>query len=94
VWFEFEAQNINNFTLIDVGGLGAYWSTGNQASWGDFDFEPGYEKRITWNDHLNISTSGTYQVRLGICFLSSRSACNANPGAWHALSGPITIVIR
>lgn len=92
VWFDFSATNTNAFTLVDVGGMGAYWSTANQASWGDFPFDPG--QTIASNDHLNIPISGVYQIRFGICFLSSRSACNANPGAWNALSGPITIVIR
>ena len=98
VWFEFSVTNTNPDARY-IGGLGAYWCTGSppctQASWGDFTFSaapPG--NVLEWNDHLNISTSGTYSVRLGICFLGSRTNCENNPSAWHALSDPITLVIR
>lgn len=102
VWFEFSATNTNT-NAVYVGGLGAYWCTDKpgqctQASWGDFSFSgtsAGADNNVLeWNDHLNIATSGTYQVRLGVCWLGSRTDCENNPGAWQALSGPITIVIR
>lgn len=100
VWFEFSVTNITDQPK-DIGGLGAYWSpctvvpdTGNctQASWGDYILEP--YTTLDPEDHLNINTAGTYSVRLGICFLASRTDCENNLSAWQALSDPITVTIR
>lgn len=100
VWFYFEARNLTGNTLR-VGGLGALWCQDKpggqctQASWGDFDWIPPYaDMVIAHEDHLNIYVSGTYQVRLGICWLGSRTDCENNPGQWDYLSSSITVVIR
>lgn len=99
VWFYFEAVNLTG-EGFRVGGLGAVWCTDKpgqctQASWGDFEWRsPFADPVIGHEDHLNIYTSGTYQVRLGICWLGSRAECENNPGAWDYLSDPITVVIR
>jgi hypothetical protein len=100
VWFYFEALNVSN-PGVRVGALGAIWCTNKpggqctQASWGDFEWRsPFADPLIGHEDHLNINTSGTYQVRLGICWLGSRTDCENNPSQWQYLSGPITIVIR
>jgi hypothetical protein len=103
VWFEFSVTNTNPNARY-IGGLGAYWNSCTvvpgsvyctQASWGDFTFSATPpDNVIEWNDHLNIPTSGTYSVRLGICFLGSRTNCENNPSQWHPLSDPITLVIR
>lgn len=104
VWFEFKVTNNGSYQY--VGGLGAIWCTNKpgqctQASWGDFwfDNQPGSNPNdpnnvIPWNDHANIATSGVYQVRLGICWLADRNACEQNPGSWEYLSGPVTLTIR
>ncbi len=96
VWFEFSATNTNEGPL-PIGGLGAIWSTGSQASWGDFVFAgtlKAPDNVIEWNDHLNIPARGTYQVRLGVCFLASRDAAEKNLGEWKFLSDPITVTIQ
>jgi hypothetical protein len=99
VWFYFEARNTTG-QPYDVGGLGARWCTTTayqctQASWGDFLWTHPYAGTVIGHeDHLNIPNSGTYQVRLAICWLSTRDECMANPAAWHDLSGPITLVIQ
>jgi hypothetical protein len=99
VWFYFEARNTTGQPL-DVGGLGARWCTNianqcTQASWGDFLWTlPFAEPVIGHEDHLNIPNSGTYQVRLAICWLGTRDACMANPNLWHDLSGPLTLVVQ
>ena len=96
VWFEFSATNTNS-EPVAIGGLGAVWSAGSQASWGDFHFagtEKAPDNVIEWNDHLNIPARGTYQVRLGVCFLASRDAAEKNLGEWKFLSDPITVTIR
>lgn len=104
VWFDFTVTNSGS--LQYVGGLGAIWCTDRpgqctQASWGDFWFsnlvggnpqDP--NNVIAWPDHLNTSTSGYYQVRLGICWLANRDTCEKNPGSWEYLSGPITLTIQ
>lgn len=100
VWFYFEAKNLPN-TTFRVGGLGAIWCTNKtggqctQASWGDFNWGwPEAEQVIAHEDHLNISVSGTYQVRLGVCWLASRTDCENNPASWEYLSDPLTVVVR
>lgn len=99
VWFYFEARNLTGEGFY-VGGLGALWCTDKpgqctQASWGDFNWiSPHAGVVIGHEDHLNIYTSGTYQVRLAICWLGSRPDCMNAPWAWEYLSDPITIVIR
>lgn len=103
VRFDFKVTNTNP-NAVRVGGLGAIWCVDKpggectQASWGDFDFAGtsagGDNNVIEWDDGLRIPTSGTYQVRLGICWLGSRTDCENNPGQWEYLSNAIVLVVR
>jgi hypothetical protein len=96
VWFDFSATN-TGLEPVAVGGLGAIWGTGSQASWGDFIFDGTLktpDNVLEWTDHLNIPARGTYQVRLGVCFLPSRDAAEKNLGEWKFLSDPIIVTIR
>ena len=49
--------------------------------------------RLTWRDHLNIGTPGTYQVYLGICF-AGKDACLTGGAAWDRLSPSITVTVQ
>jgi LysM repeat protein len=95
VWFEFGATN-TSYTSTRVAGLGAIipgvWS---QASWGDFNWGPPYSDwLLEWEDHINVPRAGTYAVYLGVCWLASRSACEANLNAWDLLSPGVTLTIQ
>ena len=96
VWFEFAVRN-DSGQYRDYGGLGAFWCTnkaGGQCTQASYDANLQIGEYLDPEDHLNIYTSGTYQVQLGICWLASRTDCENNPGSWTALSNPITVVIR
>jgi hypothetical protein len=103
-WFQFKIINTNANT-IRIAGLGAHYCTSNppgwrctQASWGDFDLAGtsagGDANVIEWEDHLNMPYSGQLQVRLAICWLSSRAVCEDNPTQWDYLSNAFPITIR
>jgi uncharacterized protein YraI len=94
LWFEFSATN-TTMTAQYVGGLGAIipgvWS---QPSWGDFSWTPPYsESVLEWEDHINVPKAGTFTIYLGICWLSSRSACEADLSGWDLISPGVTITI-
>ncbi len=92
IWFEFAVTNTTDSAQY-VGGLGAIipgvWS---QASWGDFTL--GAHQYLDPEDHLNVPRAGTYTVYLGICWLASRSACEANLNSWDLLSPGLTLTIN
>jgi hypothetical protein len=95
VWFDFGVTNVGS-VRVDYGALGAWWSSGSQASWGDDDFfNPGQGIQFH-EDHLNIPSTGTYQVRLAICFLPKRVDCQSQSGLsqWKFLSDPVSVTIQ
>jgi len=95
VWFEFGVTNVSGIR-VDYGALGAWWSSGSQASYGDEHFFAPGQALEFHEDHLNIPTPGTYQVRLAICFLADRSACQGPSGLsqWQYLSEPVSVTIQ
>jgi hypothetical protein len=91
VWFNFEVRNTTQ-NPVGYGVLAAHTDVGFTAqSWTNETLQPG--QVLTWRDHINIGTPGTYQVYLGICF-SSRDACLTGGAPWERLSNSITVTIQ
>jgi hypothetical protein len=91
VWFNFEVRNTSQ-NSVSYGALAAHTDAGFTAqSWTNETFDPG--ETLTWRDHINIGTPGTYQVYLGICF-DSKNACLSGGAPWERLSASITVTIQ
>ena len=91
IWFDFKVVNTTNADVA-YGALAAHTDQGFTArSWTNETLKAG--QSLTWRDHLNIGTSGTYQVYLGICF-SSKDACLTGGAAWDRLSPSVTVTVQ
>jgi hypothetical protein len=91
VWFEFQVTN-TSASDVPYGALAAHTDVGYTAqSWTSETLRAG--QVLTWDDHINIGQSGTYQVYLGICF-SSKEACLSGGAAWERLSSSVTVTIQ
>jgi uncharacterized protein YraI len=89
MWFTFTVVNTTS-SVITYGILAAHTDQGVTAdSWHE-PLQPG--RQLTWTDHINFGTAGTYQVYLGICF-SSHDACKAS-APWVRLSNSVTVTIQ
>ena len=90
VWFNFSVKNTSSGT-VNYGVLAAHTDAGVTAqSWTNESLDAG--ETLTWRDHINFPTAGTYQLYLGICF-SDKNACLTGGAGWDKLSSSITITI-
>jgi uncharacterized protein YraI len=88
--FKFQVVNISGST-ITYGILAAHTDVGVTAdSWHD-PLLPG--KVLTWDDHIDFSTSGVYQVYLGICF-AAHDPCKSGSAPWTRLSNSVQVTIN
>jgi hypothetical protein len=90
MWFDFQVVNTTGST-ITYGILAAHTDQGVTAdSWHD-PLLPG--KVLTWRDHINFPSTGTYQVYLGICY-DSHDPCRNGGAGWTRLSNSVTVTIQ
>jgi SH3 domain-containing protein len=91
IWFNFKVTNTTG-TPISYAVLAAHVDNGpNAKSWTDAIL--GGHQVLNWRDHINISTPGTYQLYLGICY-GNKNACLANQTPWDRLSDSVTVTVR
>jgi hypothetical protein len=91
IWFNFKVINTTSAD-ISYGVLAAHTDQGFTAqSWTNEVLKAGAS--LTWRDHLNIGTAGTYQVYLGICF-AGKDACLTGGAAWDRLSPSVTVTVQ
>jgi hypothetical protein len=89
MFFDFTAVNTTG-TTITYGILAAHTDQGVTAdSWHE-PLQPG--KNLTWTDHINFGTPGTYQVYLGICY-QDHDTCKKG-GTWVRLSNSVAVTIQ
>lgn len=104
IWFEFMVTNISA-ERVGWGYLGAYFADMNgakiyyQASYaagvgGDPKYWLQPSGQLTWRDHWknNITTPGTYQVQLRICY-DTMGECDGAGTGWENLSPFIQFTI-
>lgn len=95
IWFEFTVANSTGnavpFNLLGVmprknGVDRREWY---QNSWGGNNdvIPPG---GLSWDDNIKLPESGSYTLRLVICF-DSPEACRGGSGTWHTLSQEIPV---
>ncbi len=90
IWFQFQVVNTSADTVA-FGMLGGHTDAGFTAkSWNEA-LTAG--RTLTHEDHIKISTPGTYQLYLGICFNDSNS-CVTGAQAWDRLSNYVTITVQ
>lgn len=90
IWFQFQVVNTNQSTLA-FGMLAAHTDVGFTAkSWNEA-LTAG--RTLTHEDHIIITTPGTYQLYLGVCFNDSNS-CTTGAQAWDRLSNYVTITVQ
>lgn len=90
MFFDFEVVNTTG-SNITFGLLAAHTDAGVTAASWDAPLVPG--KVLTWTDHINFPSAGTYQVYLGICY-SSHDACKLASTPWVRLSNSIAVTIQ
>lgn len=91
IWFNFKVTNTSS-SDVSYGVLAAHIDNGpNAQSWSNETLKAG--KTLEWRDHINISTPGTYQIYLGICY-GNNNSCVANTAPWERLSPSVTITVR
>jgi hypothetical protein len=91
VWFNFEVKNTSQ-SVVNYGALAAHTDVGVTAqSWTNEKLDPG--QTLTWRDHINFPSAGTYQLYLGICY-GDKNACLSGGASWDRLSSYITITIN
>lgn len=91
VWFDF---TVNNPTAnsVQYAVLAAHVDGGpNAQSWTNQTFKP--YTSLTLRDHIYFSSTGTYQVYLGICY-DDKNACLSNSRSWDRLSNSVTVIIQ
>ena len=89
MWFDFSVANITGGD-ITFGILAAHTDQGFTAdSWHGL-LKAG--QQLTWRDHINFGTAGTYQVYLGICY-STHDDCKGS-APWTRLSNSTAVIIQ
>ena len=91
VWFNFSVTNPTgsdvNFAVLaahtDVGPNAQSWTNQKIKAYGG----------LTWRDHIFFSSTGTYQVYLGICY-ADKNSCLANSAPWDRLSDNVQVTIQ
>jgi hypothetical protein len=91
IWFNFQVTNSSQAD-VQYGALAAHTDVGFTAqSWTAETLKAG--QSLTWRDHININTAGTYQIYLGICF-ADKNACLTGGAAWERLSPSISVTVN
>ncbi len=97
IWFEFRVANASGGN-VPYGALGVMPRRNGadlpqwfQRSWGGNDdfLTPG---GLEWADHINLPESGSYTLRLMICF-ESGPTCMSGGGKFHTLSQEIPVTL-
>lgn len=91
IWFNFKVTNTTD-QIVSYSVLAAHSDQGpNAQSWTNAQLGPHQE--LTWRDHINIGTAGTYQLYLGICY-GGKDQCLANTATWARLSNSVTVTVN
>ena len=90
MWFDFQVVNTTG-TTINYGILAAHTDQGVTADSWHAPLLPG--QLLTWRDHINFPSTGTYQVYLGICY-ASHDPCRNGGAGWTQLSNSVTVTIQ
>jgi uncharacterized protein YraI len=84
IWFNMDITNANPYRVYyDALGTWVKETEQFQKSWTDQKFGSG--QHFTWRDHIEISSAGTYNLWMRICFTD---------GPCVNLMGPITIEVK
>ncbi len=90
VWFNFQVTNTSNQD-VSYTALAGHTDAGFTAwSWTNQRLAKG--QTLTWRDHINFSSSGTYMVYLGICYASDTNACKS--ATWDRLSASVAVTVH
>jgi hypothetical protein len=90
IWFDFQVTNTLDMA-VPISVLGAHIEDGPTASsWHD-PLAPHHE--ISWRDHMNLSTTGSYLLYLGVCY-GGLSPCLANQADWERLSEYVPVTVH
>ncbi len=97
IWFHFIVANSSG-APVPFGALGVLPRKGGadrfdlfQASWGN---DVVSVNGLDWEDHIDIAESGSYTLRLAICFDVTVDQCRQGQGNWATLSGEIPVTVR
>jgi hypothetical protein len=90
IWFQFQVVNTSEST-VSFGMLAAHTDVGFTASSWNEALTAG--RTLTHEDHIKITTPGTYQLYLGVCFNAS-NACVTGAQAWDRLSNYVTVTVQ
>ena len=97
IWFNFNVVNNAGFP-VEFGALGVMPRKNGadrpdlfQASWGN---EVLSVNGLEWRDHIDLPESGSYTLRLAICFDADVNACKAGGGSWATLSSEIPVTVN
>jgi hypothetical protein len=97
IWFHFTVANSSG-APVPFGGLGVLPRKGGadrfdlfQASWGNDQVGV---NGLDWIDHIDIGESGSYTLRLAVCFDVTVDQCRQGQGNWATLSGEIPVTVR
>ena len=90
IWFQFQVVNTSAST-VSFGMLAAHTDVGFTAkSWNEALVAG---RTLTHEDHIIITTPGTYQLYLGVCFKDS-TTCTTGAQTWDRLSNYVTITVQ
>lgn len=99
IWFEFFVSNSSG-GAVPFGALGVMPRKGGadrvdmvQVSWGGNPGDAVPAAGLDWRDNIRLSESGSYTLRLAICF-DAYNACKNGSGTWHTLSPEIAITVN
>lgn len=102
IWFNFVVFNAGT-NAVPFGFLGILPRKDGQDrfdllhdSWTNSEIGPnGLSAGRNWRDHVReLTQSGSYTLRLAICFDADAGTCRSGGGSWHSLSGEIPVTIR
>ena len=98
IWFEFFVSNSTGGPVA-FGALGVMPRKGGsdrvdmvQISWGGNPGDAVPAGGLDWRDNIKLSESGSYTLRLAICF-DAYNTCKTG-GTWHTLSPEIAITVN
>ncbi len=90
VWFNFQVTNTGAQDVYYT-ALAAHTDVGYTAwSWTNQKLSRG--QTLTWRDHISFSSSGTYNLYLGVCYASDTNACKS--ATWDRLSPSVTVTVH
>lgn len=90
VWFDFQVTNTTD-NDVSYGMLSAHTDVGPTGkSWSGATLRA--HETLTWHDHMQFSSAGTYQVYMGICY-DAPSTCSSGSRTWDRLSNSIAVTV-